>query len=426
MRRLAKLTLTTAVLVLSLGNPLLADGVVRDSVGAISSGRGGTNLGHNDNGAILLNNPAAMVNIRRRILSDVGIDTMVSDLDYADPENSRAAKYRAYPLPFFTYIERSEDSMFAAGIGVYAPAGFGAQWNLRNPLLGRNRYESFAAVAKVLPAVALQVTDRLSVGANLGVAISHVDLESPFFLQTGALAGTPTIMNLQSSGAAPTWGVGLQYQLDDRTTIGVAYSSETQFDLSGNVAMDIVGLGPAPIHARYDLDMEMTWPSSVGVGIAHQLSCHQRVSLDLMYFNWSNAFDKIDMTLTRGTNPLLNALAGPRVRDSFALNWKDSISVRLGYELDLTDSDTVRAGYIHNTETTPSSTLTPLIPATLEHTWTIGYGKRWCGCSFDFAYQYAVGPNRHVTTSDIVGGDFNFSKLKANTHWWMFSFTKEY
>eukprot|EP00913_Durusdinium_trenchii_P028344 g26572.t1 len=418
--------IAAAVLVLVSGSPLLADGVVRDSVGAISSGRGGTNLGYADNGAILLNNPAAMVNIRGRMLSDFGIDTIVSDLDYADPENSRAAKYRAYPLPTFSYIERSEDSMFAAGIGVYAPAGFGAQWSLQNPILGRNRYESFAAVAKVLPAVAVQLSDRLSVGANLGVAISHTDLESPFFLQTGPLAGTPTLFNLQASGAAPTWAVGMQYQISDRTTFGLAYSSETRFNLDGNVAVDIVGLGPAPIHSRFDLDMDMAWPSSLGFGIVHQLTCAQRVSLDVVFFNWSETFDKIDMRLSRGTNPIVTALAGPVIRDSLALNWKDSVSVRLGYEIDLSDCDTLRAGYVHNSESTPSSTLTPLIPATLEHTMTIGYGKRWCNWSFDFAYQYAVGPNRRVTTSDIVGGDFNFSKVKANTHWTMFSVTKTY
>ncbi|HEV3005593.1 MAG TPA: hypothetical protein VGX78_14100, partial [Pirellulales bacterium] len=41
----------------------MADGVVRDGVGSISTGRGGTNLGFADNGAILLDNPGAMVNV---------------------------------------------------------------------------------------------------------------------------------------------------------------------------------------------------------------------------------------------------------------------------------------------------------------------------------------------------------------------------
>ena len=51
-------------LILTWVGALHADGVVRDSIGAISSGRGGANIGYADNGAILNSNPAAMTNIR--------------------------------------------------------------------------------------------------------------------------------------------------------------------------------------------------------------------------------------------------------------------------------------------------------------------------------------------------------------------------
>ncbi|GAB4154864.1 MAG: outer membrane protein transport protein [Planctomycetaceae bacterium] len=421
------LRIATAVFFFLLAtSPLFADGVVRDSVGAISSGRGGTNLGFSDNGAILLNNPAGMVNIRGTRLSDVNVDLLMTDLSYADPLNSRAAKTRLQQLPALTYIQKSEDSLWAAGIGVYVPAGFGAQWSMQNAIMGRNRYESFDAVMKILPGIAFHVTDKLAIGANFGVAISHADLESPFFLQTGPLAGTPTLFNLQATGVAPTWGVGMQYELDEKTTFGFAYSSSTSFDLSGNVTTDIFGLGPAPVHSRFDLDMEMTWPSSLGFGVKHQLTDRQTVSLDLVWFNWSDAFDKIDMRLSNPSNPLVQGLVGRKLRDALALDWKDSISVRLGYELQLTCCDVLRLGYIHNSITTPSSTLTPLIPATLEHTFTIGYGKSLGSCRWDLAYQYAFGPTRRVTTSEIVGGDFNFSKVKSDTHWLMLSYTQNF
>ena len=39
-----------------------ADGLIRDGVGAIPIGRGGTNIAFADNGAVLLDNPAGMVN----------------------------------------------------------------------------------------------------------------------------------------------------------------------------------------------------------------------------------------------------------------------------------------------------------------------------------------------------------------------------
>ena len=43
-------------LLLSCSTPAFANGLIRDGVGAVSTGRGGTNIAHSDNGAILLDN----------------------------------------------------------------------------------------------------------------------------------------------------------------------------------------------------------------------------------------------------------------------------------------------------------------------------------------------------------------------------------
>ena len=53
------------------------DGVVRDGVGAISTGRGGTNLGFADNAAIILDNPGAMSNAADNGFWELGVDTVM-------------------------------------------------------------------------------------------------------------------------------------------------------------------------------------------------------------------------------------------------------------------------------------------------------------------------------------------------------------
>ena len=55
--RLLRLSLASIVLAMVI-TPAKGDGVVRDGVGAISTARGGTNLGFADNAAIILDNPA--------------------------------------------------------------------------------------------------------------------------------------------------------------------------------------------------------------------------------------------------------------------------------------------------------------------------------------------------------------------------------
>jgi long-subunit fatty acid transport protein len=76
----------------------------------------------------------------------------------------------------------------------------------------------------------------------------------------------------------------------------------------------------------------------------------------------------------------------------------------------------LRLGYAYNPAPIPDETLTPLIPGTLEHLFTIGYGHAWTHWGLDLAYQYSFGPDRTVDTSDIVGGDFDGATMSSQSH----------
>jgi len=51
--------------------------------------------------------------------------------------------------------------------------------------------------------------------------------------------------------------------------------------------------------------------------------------------------------------------------------------VRLGYEFFATESCVARAGYVYNVNQIPDGTLTPYLPATLEHAFSTGLGFMW-------------------------------------------------
>jgi len=149
----------------------------------------------------------------------------------------------------------------------------------------------------------------------------------------------------------------------------------------------------------------------------HWLNCRHRISTDVMWYDWSHAYDQLDIKLHNSSNPLFPALLGPTISDSFALRWRDSVSVRVGYEWFTTNDSVFRAGYVYNSRNLPSATLTPLIPATLEHSFSMGYGWKWNNWQWNFAYQFSFGPVRNVGTSEIVGGDFDNSSIKSQAHW---------
>ena len=77
----------------------------------------------------------------------------------------------------------------------------------------------------------------------------------------------------------------------------------------------------------------------------------------------------------------------------------------------------LRCGYVYHPNPIPDSTLTPLIPAVLQHAVAAGIGKQCGPVSLDFAYQFSFGVEEHVGTSRLVGGDFSNSEVKAQAHW---------
>ena len=88
--------------------PAWADGLVRDGVGPISTGRGGTNQGFADNAAIILDNPGAMVNVAGSGLAEFGADTVITDVHYSNPLNNVSSKIRPLPMPVLGYIRKSK------------------------------------------------------------------------------------------------------------------------------------------------------------------------------------------------------------------------------------------------------------------------------------------------------------------------------
>ena len=402
-------------------HPARAQGVVRDSVGATSSGRGGTNIAHSDNLNVILDNPAGLVNMVEWQRLDFGIDLLATDLDYTDPLNNANGDVVPFPLPQIAYGQKAFGGRFAWGIGVFAPAGFGAHYQLRHALYGKREYSSLGALIKILPAAAFQVNDRLSLGATFGLGVSHAQLEKPLNLQTGLLAGMPCMVDLKGTGLAPTWSLGLQYKLTEQTTVGLVYRGETRFRMQGSAKVDVSGFGLPLLKSHYDTEVDLVWPRSLGAGIKHRFNDQHRVSADVVWFDWSHAYDKLDLKLSDGSNPLFRAILGPRVRDTLPLSWRDSVAFRVGYEFFATPRDVIRVGYAYHDNPIPADTVVPNLAGVLEHAFSVGYGHQWERWRLDAAYQYSFGPTAHVSRSRLIGGDYDHSSVRAQAHWFFVS-----
>jgi long-chain fatty acid transport protein len=394
-----------------------ADGLVRDGLGAISGGRGGTNIGFADNGAVLYDNPGSLVNVAGNGLLDLDVDTIVSQVRYTDTKpNDVNSAVRPIPTPELAYIKRSQDKRWAWGVGAFAPAGFGASYQFQNSFAGPQKYQSLDGMGKCLLGLSHRLTDRLSIGGNVGFAINYLDLQGPLYLQSGLLRGAPTIVNLQNTGVAPVGSFGLQYLLNDKTTLGLTYISEAKFHMGGSMDAFAYGVAPFPIYSRFSATTDLVWPRSVGVGLAHRFNRRHTLGVDVIWYDWHNAFNQVNVNLTNPSNPLVGALVGPANVQHLALNWRDTVSLRLGYQWSPDTVNIFRLGYVYHASPAATATLSPYTDGLLTNTFTAGYSRKINKVYLNMAYQYMFGPTRSVGTSALAGGDFSNSTLHTQAH----------
>jgi long-subunit fatty acid transport protein len=413
------------ILLIALPATAAADGVIRDGVGAITTGRGGTNLGFNDNGELLLDNPAGIVGIQGTQLVEIGADLLFTNLTYSDADNpTTRAIQNPMPMGQISLIRKSPDGLWAVGLGMFSQAGFQAEYEMQGPvpMTGTQHYKSFGSLSRILPGVGLQLTDTLRAGGTLGVAVSHFELEGPYFLQgPHPFAGLPTMLDFQGTGAGLSWSAGLQYDMSPTRTVGFSYVGQTDMSLAGNTRVNSPGLGSA----RFESELDISWPSILGVGIHERLSPDSSLAVDLLWFNWSSAFDQFDLHLSDADNPMIAALTGPSITDRYPLDWRDTLSVRVGFERHLCMHRTIRAGYVYHRSPIPAETLTPFIQATLEHAFAAGYRYCFNGYWVDLAYQFSFGSPQSWGDSAFLGGDFADGNVETQAHWISVSLTRQ-
>ncbi|MCC7085393.1 MAG: outer membrane protein transport protein [Pirellulales bacterium] len=384
----------------------LADGVMLNSVSPRSLSRGGTNLAFADNGAILFDNPAGMTNIDGGQLCELGLILPITTFHYTDAQNN-VWDTGATPLPQASYIRRSADGVWAFGIGFFVPAGFDESYTMQGPpqLPGSRRFESFGALAKILPGIACRVTDELSIGATLGVGYSYAKFEAPYILQGPTLPGLPVILNTHGAGASLLWSVGAQYRWSDATMLGAAYTSPAQFTLNGNTDLQVPGIG----QSSYDSTIDMTWPQTVGIGLRHEFCPHRIGSVDVVWYDWASALDDFSVRIRDPSNPAFP----PQVTENFPMGWHGSVAAKFGYEQMLPRGTMLRLGYIYNNNPLPVGTLTPLLQAFFQHAVSVGLGWQYCDWDIDLGYMHMFAPDQRVGTSDFVGGQFSNADHQA-------------
>jgi len=285
-------------------------------------GLGGAYVGVADDATALWHNPGAIGFFEGTHLFYLGADAIITDLDYTPlGAPTESVKREILPVPSFAYINNSFD-VLRFGIGVYFPHGSGGTFESpsaipTNPLEGR------IYSMELLPTVAWQMTDWISMGASLRVVRIANELKGFPFIDPNT-GGLLSIDHLDVSGWTIGGALGVMAKPYDWLNIGLLYRTQVQKKLEGT--LEIAGVGST------DASLEMTLPTLINIGFAAQAT-------DYLMLSFAYEFER---NTEVDTFEVSTPLTGPA---TLAQNWNNSHTYHFGAELKPTDNVQVLVGY---------------------------------------------------------------------------------
>jgi long-chain fatty acid transport protein len=205
--------------------------------------------------------------------------------------------------------------------------------------------------------------------------------------------------------------------------------SATQAEAQGAVMQNFTNMGidmAAGVIADYDLEVELAYPQTFGLGIGYQLNDKLLIAADFEYLDWSNAFDKMTLKLSNGTSANINTMMGNsgEFDMNFPLNWENSMLMKVGLEYLVNESLTARAGYMYGSNPVPSSTIFPVFPAIVEQHITLGASYA-LNSSININAAWEMGFNNAQTAdaTSLIANEYNSSTSELATQFAHISFS---
>lgn len=275
--------------------------------------------------------------------------------------------------------------------------------------MGGFGYDEVTATAKM--------TDLVGIGFNGKIGFAYkVDDQLSF----GVSYTMPTSLTYKNGKAS----MDMTAQLNDafgKAVAGAMMQGMTQAQATAAVMAQFTGLGidmTKGVVANYDLNVDLTFPQSFGFGVSYKAADNFMLAADFEWINWENAFDKMTIKLSNGTNANINKMLGNNgtFNLDFPMNWKNSIVIKLGGELNVNNDLTLRLGYAYGSNPVPESTIFPIFPAIVESHITVGASYK-ISDPLTVNAAFEAGLNKSVTASkpSLIANEYDGSTSQLST-----------
>jgi long-chain fatty acid transport protein len=316
-------------------------------------------------------------------------------------------------------------------LGLIPEAPLSADWHYVDPpggwggaSYGFQEHLSEILMLRAALGVGVRLGPGFAIGASFGPVYNANHLKAPYIFQSQpTLKGFKTLLDLETDGWG--WGGTLGILARPSATLqwGLAYTSRvtvrSKGDASGNAdaQFDTLNMAVRP-DFHYDAEVETKFPQKLAAGLSWRFQPGWRLPVQVDWVEWSQAFDRLPVTLTHGDNADINGVVGSdSMQDVVPLRWDDRVVLHAGLEHEIADGWAARAGYSYGPSPVPDGTLTPLTAAIMEHAITLGAGYQAARYGLDFAYECDVPTSQRVGSSGLESGEYDDSRTQVSLHW---------
>jgi long-chain fatty acid transport protein len=308
-----------------------------------------------------------------------------------------------YIIPSAYYVRQLNDR-WHAGVSLTVPSGFGSDYG--SQWAGRYETVDYSLVYVALtPAVSYRFSDKLSVGGSVG--INYTSEESEVKIPQPLEDGDGKIVS-DLDAIAFNVTLSMLYEFTDRTRAGIAWTSDTDSDLEGNV--ELRDLGPVSEKlftelgiTKINTEVTNTLPQRVLAGVYHEFESGNYFTVDGMWMKFRD-FTVSDIKLD-GNNVNVN------VPKTFSNFW--ALTTGMGFPVSSRMTYKVGAAYVSQ----PVNDESRSFSIRLDEMWVLGVGATYImesGRSLDLNANYInVGEapvdtgNGESTRGRVVGENNN-------------------
>lgn len=346
-----------------------------------------------EDGSMVFFNPAAMSQVRGRLLSMAGyviapsitfhnqasqLTPLVSGAPLTGHHGGDSSKIAFIPNVY--YVHELTDRI-AIGIGFNTPFGMKNSY----PSDWQGRYQALDSEIMTLnfnPSVSFKITEKFSVGAGFNVQYLHtrltnaIDFGSICSLQVGAAAcASQGLLPQAADGHNALKGdsVGFGYNIgalysfnDNNTRLGASYRSRVSHDIHGHSNFSVPGNAVLMTRGGQFVDTDArtsaTLPDTVLFGLSHRVSPRWMVSADALWTHWS---------LIR---ELRTDFSSAQRDDILDLKWRDTWRYAVGINYSSESNKwIVRTGFAYDqTPVSSAQHRSPRIPDASRYWLTVG------------------------------------------------------